>query len=187
MVVKRMALSHISSHFKSDLPWAGFEPTQTLSSGFIEWSCPAVKSYFFKKYICCCYWYHSYFRCIIYMHIWAYNAFMYIYILHVFIYLQVYIHTKSRFMLNFCCNNLSKVAPLGNYWILHYYLQVLCWVVLNKFRIFLSSDFPTCCIRSGTTIIYSAINCLFEVNNGVAKARCEVCSGSVVKTPEQCY
>ena len=52
----------------------------------------------------------DYDRCIVYMYICSYNA---------CIYIQVHVHTKSRFMLNSCCNNLAKSTPSSNYEILH--------------------------------------------------------------------
>ena len=51
MVDRRKAFSLISSRYHcqrsspsriSDAPWAGFEPAQNLSSGFVEWSCAVV-------------------------------------------------------------------------------------------------------------------------------------------------
>ena len=57
MVDRRKASSLISSrdHCQrsspsriSDMPWAGFEPVQNLSSGFDEWSCAVVNIYFSK-------------------------------------------------------------------------------------------------------------------------------------------
>ena len=45
---------------------------------------------------------------------------MYIYACSVYVCIWVHVHTKTRYLLNFCCNNLSKPTLLSNYEILHY-------------------------------------------------------------------
>ena len=45
---------------------------------------------------------------------------MYIYACSAYVCIWVHVHTKTRYLLNFCCNNLSNPTLLSNYEILHY-------------------------------------------------------------------
>ena len=64
---------------------------------------------YFLKYSYYCYWHHSHYRQTVCMYICECNACVYIW---------VHVHTKSRFLLNFCRNNLLKPTLLSNYEIL---------------------------------------------------------------------
>ena len=69
-------------------------------------------------------------------------------------YIWVHVHTKTRYLLNFCCNNLSKPTFLSNNEIFHYDFKA--FLLSGQFKVFLTSRLPTCCTRFYVIVVYLA-------------------------------
>ena len=85
---------------------------------------------------------------------------MYICACNACVFIWVRVHTKSRFLLNFCCNNLSKPTPLVNYEILHRDFNAFLLSGLTQFKVFLTSCLPTCCTRFYIIVVYPTDICI---------------------------